>query len=111
MLKDKLTNSKRNRSTGGNTGLAKVAVQCSADTFVVKIATFAKRQTVMPNAMTTFKTDIVKSAVDCPLTTSDWTLTQTQKLVLRCNFCRADNPSLTFKNFGLTDITTLTITI
>ena len=23
------------RSTGGNTGLAKVAVQCSADTFVV----------------------------------------------------------------------------
>jgi hypothetical protein len=25
----------RNRSTTGNTGLAKVAVQCSADTFVV----------------------------------------------------------------------------
>ena len=25
-----------------NTGLAKVAVQCSADAFVVKIATFAK---------------------------------------------------------------------
>jgi len=29
-----------------NTGLAKVAVQRSADTFVVKIATFAKPQTV-----------------------------------------------------------------
>ncbi len=28
--------------TVANTGLAKVAVQCSADTFVVKIATFAK---------------------------------------------------------------------
>ena len=28
-----------------NTGLAKVAVQCSADTFVVKIATFAKPET------------------------------------------------------------------
>ena len=33
----------------GNTGLAKVAVQCSADTFVVKIATFAKPETVMPH--------------------------------------------------------------
>ena len=31
----------------GNTGLAKVAVQCSADTFVVKIATFAKPETVI----------------------------------------------------------------
>ena len=30
-----------------NTGLAKVAVQCSADTFVVKIATFAKPETVV----------------------------------------------------------------
>ena len=29
-----------------NTGLAKVAVQYSADTFVVKIATFAKPETV-----------------------------------------------------------------
>ena len=29
-----------------NTGLAKVAVQCSADTFVVKIATFAKPENV-----------------------------------------------------------------
>jgi hypothetical protein len=33
----------------GNTGLAKVAVQCSADTFVVKIATFAKPETVIAN--------------------------------------------------------------
>ncbi len=42
--------------TAYNTGLAKVAVQCSADTFVVwfsastfvvKIATFAKPETVM----------------------------------------------------------------
>ena len=30
------TNLDRQGSTGGNTGLAKVAVQCSADTFVVK---------------------------------------------------------------------------
>ena len=30
-----------------NTGLAKVAVMCSADTFVVKIATFAKHETVI----------------------------------------------------------------
>jgi hypothetical protein len=47
------------RKTPYNTGLAKVAVQCSADsfvvnqnwfsasTFVVKIATFAKPETVM----------------------------------------------------------------
>jgi hypothetical protein len=34
-----------------NTGLAKVAVQCSADTFVVKIATFAKPQTFMRHAL------------------------------------------------------------
>ena len=34
-----------------NTGLAKVAVQRSADTFVVKIATFAKRQTVRRNTL------------------------------------------------------------
>jgi len=49
----------RNRKTPYNSGLAKVAVQYSADTFVVnqiwfsastlvvKIATFAKRQNVM----------------------------------------------------------------
>jgi len=35
-----------------NTGLAKVAVQCSADTFVVKIATFAKPETVMRHIRT-----------------------------------------------------------
>jgi hypothetical protein len=35
------------RNTAGNTGLAKVAVQCSASIFEVKIATFAKRQNVV----------------------------------------------------------------
>ncbi len=38
---------KYGRTPAPNTGLAKVAVQCSADTFVVKIATFAKPETVM----------------------------------------------------------------
>jgi hypothetical protein len=50
-------------NTFGNTGLAKVAVQCSADTFVVKqtwfsastlvvkIATFAKPETVIGNGL------------------------------------------------------------
>ena len=33
--------------TPPNTGLAKVAVHCYADTFVVKIATFAKPETVV----------------------------------------------------------------
>jgi len=37
------------RNTAGNTGLAKVAVLCSADTFVVKIATFAKPENVASN--------------------------------------------------------------
>jgi hypothetical protein len=37
------------RTTGYNTGLAKVAVQRSADTFVVKIATFAKPENVGGN--------------------------------------------------------------
>jgi len=37
------------RNTAGNTGLAKVAVLCSADTFVVKIATFAKPENVELN--------------------------------------------------------------
>jgi hypothetical protein len=37
----------KNEQRRHNTGLAKVAVQCSADTFVVKIATFAKPETVM----------------------------------------------------------------
>jgi hypothetical protein len=39
-------------STGYNTGLAKVAVHLSADTFVVQIATFVKSETVGSNAMT-----------------------------------------------------------
>jgi len=51
----------RRRKTTDNTGLAKVAVQCSAETFVVnqnwfsastfvvKIATFAKPETVIGN--------------------------------------------------------------
>jgi hypothetical protein len=38
-----------NSITTANTGLAKVAVQCSASTFVVKIATFAKPETVIAN--------------------------------------------------------------
>jgi hypothetical protein len=37
------------RKTAGNRRLAKVAVKCSADAFVVKIATFAKRQNVSCN--------------------------------------------------------------
>ncbi len=36
----------RNKAHTPNNGLAKVAVRCSADTFVVKIATFAKPQNV-----------------------------------------------------------------
>jgi hypothetical protein len=59
------------KALGGNRRLAKVAVQCSADTFVVnqslvlrinpdsyrdgEIATFANPENVMPNAMTTTK--------------------------------------------------------
>ncbi|MFZ4672195.1 MAG: hypothetical protein ACOYLT_09300 [Flavobacterium sp.] len=35
VCKTEHTNHGRQESTGGNTGLAKVAVQCSADTFVV----------------------------------------------------------------------------
>jgi hypothetical protein len=54
-----LTKYKTEKRAADNTGLAKVAVQCSADTFVVnkslvlriifmvKIATFAKPETVM----------------------------------------------------------------
>jgi len=37
-------------ATTYNSGLAKVAVRYSADTFVVKFAAFAKLQNVMPNA-------------------------------------------------------------
>ncbi len=44
------TNYGKQRGTDGNTGLAKVAVQCSAATFVVKTATFAKPETVSSNA-------------------------------------------------------------
>jgi hypothetical protein len=44
-----MTTNKHDRKEwrSANTGLAKVAVQCSADTFVVKIATFAKPETVI----------------------------------------------------------------
>jgi hypothetical protein len=42
----------RERTTGYNTGLAKVALQCSASTFVVKIANFLKLQNVSGNPMT-----------------------------------------------------------
>jgi hypothetical protein len=43
--------------TTANTGLAKVAVQCSADKFVVKIATFAKPENVMCHFAETPKID------------------------------------------------------
>ena len=42
------------RRAACNTGLTKVAVQCSADTFVVKIATFAKPETFSGNFTDTF---------------------------------------------------------
>jgi hypothetical protein len=42
------------KALGHNTGLAKVAVECYEDTYVVKIATFAKPETVIQH----FKTDI-----------------------------------------------------
>ena len=42
-------NFRTDRRATDNTGLAKVAVQCSADTFVVKIATFAKPENVSSN--------------------------------------------------------------
>lgn len=35
--------------TGNNTGLAKLAVQCSAITFMAKIRHIAKQQTVITN--------------------------------------------------------------
>jgi hypothetical protein len=44
------------RNTAGNTGLAKVAVLCSADTFVVKIATFAKPENVSVHCKKTKQT-------------------------------------------------------
>jgi peptidyl-tRNA hydrolase len=44
--KTNISNDEKEHRTD-NTGLAKVAVQCSADTFVVKIATFAKPENVV----------------------------------------------------------------
>ena len=41
------------KTAAGNTGLAKVAVQCSASTFVVKIATFAKPSLLAAGIWTT----------------------------------------------------------
>jgi hypothetical protein len=64
---DKAYSDTLDRRPAGNTGLAKVAVQFSADTFmvnqssfsastfVVKIATFAKPETVSTNGCTTEK--------------------------------------------------------
>ncbi len=49
------------RAAANANGLAKVAVQCSADTFVVKIATFAKP---CPLATTTFALMWVSSLTD-----------------------------------------------
>ena len=54
------------RLSAPQTHLWLIKVWFSASTFVVKIATFAKPETVMPNAMTTTKTEIVKSLGDCP---------------------------------------------
>jgi hypothetical protein len=48
------TDDKKQRTA--NTGLAKVAVQCSAETFVVKIATFAKPENVGNKLNKTTKT-------------------------------------------------------
>jgi hypothetical protein len=48
------------RRTAHNTGLAKVAVQCSASTFVVKVATFAKPETVIANLIEWIKTSLIK---------------------------------------------------
>ena len=47
-----------NKECAYNTGLAKVAVQCSADTFVVKIATFAKPDNVMGQCKKTATTQM-----------------------------------------------------
>ena len=44
-----------------NTGLAKVAVLCSADTFVLKIATFAKPENVRRHCRTTIYTTLTTS--------------------------------------------------
>jgi len=42
-----LTNSEQEVARAHNSGFKKLAVQCSTSTFVVKIATFAKPETVM----------------------------------------------------------------
>jgi len=47
-----LTKYDRIESRLHNTGLAKVAVQCSANTFVVKITTFAKPGNIKSNLKT-----------------------------------------------------------
>jgi hypothetical protein len=41
------------KTPAGNSTYPKGGVQCSADTFVVKIATFAKPETVSSNNITT----------------------------------------------------------
>jgi hypothetical protein len=43
------------RKAAGNKGFAKLAVQCSADSFVVKIATFTKPENVLCNKQLTLK--------------------------------------------------------
>ena len=53
--KSRRTPLRTNRRAVDNRGLAKVAVQCSADTFVVKIVTFAKPETVRGNKCTKSK--------------------------------------------------------
>jgi hypothetical protein len=52
------------RKTTANTGLAKVAVQCTADTFVVKIASFAKPETVMGKCSRPHKLKDIKTQID-----------------------------------------------
>jgi len=52
------------RKTTYKTGLAKVAVPCSADTFVVKIATFAKPENVSANAKDNHKLHSVKNKME-----------------------------------------------
>ena len=51
-LQKAITNYEKTDLPAANTGLAKVAVQCSADTFVVKIATFAKPENVIGHLAT-----------------------------------------------------------
>lgn len=46
-LSNRTTKTEEKEQRSDKTGLAKVAVQCSADSFVVKIVTFAKPQNVI----------------------------------------------------------------